>query len=135
MNTRKIKNQGIVPSNSYLIHPATLLLVKQNQIKQPAKKEQNIYLIPSINFTPNEILQFYNITYITDLENTINQYPPLTIIRLLKLLLNNTNLNNLTKDKLPNIYDFLLNYFDLDTSTLNKKLNLIKKKSFDDVFF
>lgn len=137
MNSRKIKNKGIIPSNSFLIHPTTLLIVKQTEIKQKKIKTQNknIYLIPSINFSKEEILKFYNITYIIDLENTLNNYPELTRIRLLKIILSNSNITNITKDKQPNIYNFLLNYFNLDKISLNKKLNLLQTKSFNDIFY
>ena len=135
MNSRKIKNQGITPPNSYLIHPATLLLVKQNNIKKNKNNtSQNLLITPSINFSTEDILLAYNITYITDLEKTIEDFPELTRIRLLKLLLSNNNLHNLSETKLPRIYNFLLNYYNLNKSNLNTKLSSLKNKSFEQVF-
>ena len=140
MNTRKIQNTGIVPSNSFLIHPATLKIIKQNDKDNKQKihfkkdTKSNIYLIPSINFSSSEILNFYNITYITDLEEQLNQYGDFTKLRLLKLLLSKSSFNNLSKDSMPNIFNFLLKYYDISEATLNNKLSLLKNKTFDEIF-
>lgn len=135
MNTRKIKNIGITPSNNFLIHPATLAMIKQNQNNKISNNNnKNFYLIPSVNFSKDDILKFYNISYISDLENNILSYTDLTKIRLLKLILSKSNFKNLTKDRLPNIYNFLLKYYNLNNNTLNNKLKLLSTKCYEDIF-
>lgn len=135
MNTRKIKNIGITPSNNFLIHPATLAMIKQNQNNKISNNNnKNFYLIPSVNLSKDDILKFYNISYISDLENNILSYTDLTKIRLLKLILSKSNFKNLTKDRLPNIYNFLLKYYNLNNNTLNNKLKLLSTKCYEDIF-
>lgn len=135
-NTRKIKNSGITPPQSYLIHPATLAIIKKNQESKiySEKTKNTTFLYPTISFNKQTLLSFYNIKYLSDLEEKLFNYPELTRIRLLKLLLDQTKLTNLSQDKLPNIFNFLEEYYNINTKTVEKNLSMLNKKTFDDVF-
>lgn len=137
MNTRKIKTNGISPPQSYLIHPSTLAIIKKNNDTDNIYSKEstdNTFLYPTISFNKNTLLGFYNIKYITDLEEKLFNYPELTRIRLLKLLLENNNLTNLTKDKLPNIFSFLEEYYSITSKTVENNLSKLKSKTFDEMF-
>lgn len=141
MDSRKIKNNGITPSNSFLIHPATLKFIKQNQDKENKlylnnTKKSDIFLTPQIAFNPKTILEFYNITYITDLEEYIaKDYTKQNKIRLIKLFFNlHKNIKNINFNSIPNIITFLSSYYDTNTKTIENKLNKIKDDTFENIF-
>lgn len=141
MESRKIKKNGITPSNSFLIHPATLKFLKQNQDKENNlylnnTKTSDVFLTPEISFNPKTILEFYNIKYINELENYIDQdYTNQNKIRLIKLFFyTNKNIKNLNQNSIPNIINFLSSYYNLSHKQIENKLSDIKDKNFDDIF-
>ncbi|ADO67522.1 hypothetical protein crov488 [Cafeteria roenbergensis virus] len=138
MNTRKIKTPGINPS-SYLIHPATLKFIKKNQNKQPIKtntSNKNVMLIPKISFSYQEILSAYQIKYIQDLNDNINNFGKLTKIRLINLYFKyNKNIKHYQETDIPNIYTFLTDEFNLSSQEIYNNLTLLKDKLFQDIFY
>lgn len=141
MESRKIKKNGITPSNSFLIHPATLKFLKQNQDKENNlylnnTKTSDVFLTPEISFNPKTILEFYNIKYINELENYIDQdYTNQNKIRLIKLFFyTNKNIKNLNQNYIPNIINFLSSYYNLSHKQIENKLSDIKDKNFEDIF-
>jgi len=139
MNSRQIKTPGINPS-SYLIHPATLKIIKKNQEKEKitinSKETKNVMLIPKIDFSYEEILNSYKIKYIQDLNINLNNFGKLTKIRLIDLYFKyNKNIKNYQEKDIPNIYSFLSEEFDLEEKDIYKKLTLLKEQSFKDIFY
>jgi len=146
---RKLKYTGITPPSSFLIHPATLQFIKNNKnndnetiykkdsILQNSGKYKNIFAIPRIDFNPNKILSFYNIKYIVDLEEYIKHFTNSILLskRLISLFFdNNKNLNNITPDDIPNIYEFINRNYNINNDTIYNNFKKLDKKTFNNIF-
>lgn len=140
MNTRKINTPGINPS-SYLVHPATLKFIKNNQDKEKIsinknRNKQDSLLIPKISFPYQTILNSFQIKYIKDLNDNLDNFGELNKIRLINIYFKfNKNLKNYTKNDIPYIYEFLSQKFNLTNKEIFKNLTSLKEKSFQDIFY
>ena len=139
-NIRKIKTPGINPS-SYIIHPATLKFIKKNQDKEkitahPTNDYSQVMLIPKISFTYEEILNFYKIKYIQDLDNNLHTFPKSTKIRLIDLYFKyNKSIKHFKQLDIKNIYNFLEKEFNLSSQQIYKNLTKLKEDSFKNIFY
>ena len=126
MNKRNLDNTpGIKPPRSFLIHPATMNLIENNKktnTSKLTKLQTEDFLIPQINITPQNILSIYNIKYISDLEDNLNDFPDNNKYRLIKLFFQNNDIKNINKESLPNIISFLTKFTKLSTSDIIKNL-------------
>ena len=142
MNSRKINTPGINPS-SYLVHPATLKFIKKNQDKDKItidknknKNKSESLLIPKIHFSYETILSSFNIKYIKDLDDNLDNFGKFNKIRLIDIYFKyNKDLKNYTKNDIDNIYLFLSQEFNLSNKQIYNNLTSLKNKSFEDIFY
>lgn len=135
-SSRKIKNSGINPSNSFLVHPITLQHLKNNNKDDTIKEDFNkIMLIPEIKFDEKKILSYYNINYIQDLEDNFSFYSNSLKLRLLKLYFNlNRNIKNITSENFPNIFDFIANHYKINQKNIENKFKKLSQNTFEELF-
>lgn len=124
MNRKINKQDGIIPPNSFLIHPATMRLIKNNKNKDLSNIKNlktNDFLTPQINVDSNIILKAFDVKYILDIENNFNNITDRNKIRLLKILIKqNKDIRN-TKN-IPKIINFLQEYYNTNSKDVFKYL-------------
>ena len=97
-------------------------ITKKKDTAKLTKLQTEDFLIPQINITPQNILSIYNIKYISDLEDNLNDFPDNNKYRLIKLFFQNNDIKNINKESLPNIISFLTKFTKLSNSDIIKNL-------------
>jgi len=141
--TRKIKDfDGVKPPQSFLIHPVTLRLIQEKKddsikINQKEFNDIKMFELPTINFSNDTILQSYNIKFINDLEQYLENNKE--NIRIIKIFFqeNKNKILHLEKNDILNILEIISNKYNL---TFDKTLNKLKEflnsnKKWEDLFY
>lgn len=136
--SRKLKDfDGVKPPQSFLIHPVTLRLIEdKKEIERVTSTLDEIFQLPTINFTKEDILKAYNIKFINDLENYLeNNTENIRIIRIF-FEENKNKIKRIEKNDILNVLEILGKKYNF---TFDKSLKLLQeyinsKKDWEDVF-
>lgn len=136
--SRKLKDfDGLKPPQSFLIHPVTLRLIEdKKEIERITSIQDEIFQLPTINFTNEDILKAYNIKFINDLESYLeNNTENIRIIRIF-FEENKNKIKRIEKNDILNILEILGKKYNF---TFDKTLKLLQEyinsnKNWEDIF-